>query len=225
MTVRVIESVDAQTLERIGRLRYQVYIKEQGKNYESANHISMVLLDRVDEVSTHFVAVDDNDAIYASLRYTKLSFIPAEYLIDEGFENVLSHGDLVKSCSLSSRLIISESFRGDRSTLAGLFDSIYNSSLEMDDIANFIQCRSGLEPIFYRLGFRNFGEPFVFKRTGELHTRLMIRVDSIFYLDSVKSRFSKLHLASGRNKEHPHGQSVWHTCTRVGNQPVQGGIK
>ncbi len=180
---------DAELLA-IQRLRYDVYVAEQGKPYPEADHAARLLADRWDARSSHFQLVRDGELV-AAVRHTPASAGRDRLLEDLHLREELLVDTPSERFSVTSRLVSRVESRGMMRALRDLLVAIYLHGVHGNELATFIHCRSELVPFFARLGFRAAGAPFVDAITHRTHLPMVIVLDEVMHLEATGSPFTE----------------------------------
>jgi predicted GNAT family N-acyltransferase len=174
-----------EEIESVFKLRYQVYISEQGKPYPDADHKLQRLLDPLDDVSTLLVA-RHSDAIVGSVRSSWFDIPQVRrsfpmFSIGQGFPVPLHN------IGIATRLVIDFNQRGRAATNA-LLRYLYRLSLERGDVISFAACNLKLASFFQRYGFIEFAPPYQDPVVGPL-ARLVLFTRDLHHLEAVRSPF------------------------------------
>lgn len=138
-------------LEEVGRLRYELFIKRDGKRYAHADHNNKVFLEPIDKISLNFMARVQNKCSVA-VRATWAN----DTVVDPHLEQVVAHADLddetLDQTIVNSRLASHPSMAA-RSLIAPLFQSMFRVALLANGRFCMAATRSSLIPLFERFGF------------------------------------------------------------------------
>lgn len=168
------------------RLRYEVYVAEQGKPYPQADHVNRLLADALDDEAQIIVAESDGDTV-GTLRNNWLSS-PATYAEYADLLGVNHFGSIpLERIAISSRLVFHPSYRFGAGR-ARLFDFNYECGAEKDTKLCFMLCVPQLAPLFKRIGYREYAAPVGDPVVGCLH-RLCLEFDDLAYLVRIRSPF------------------------------------
>lgn len=170
------------------RLRYEVYVTEQGKSYSEANHEERILADHLDKDCSLLIAESDG-AVIGTVRTNSLA--------DEKVQNQYRYLDFhsvplvePKASVVSSRLATERDHRnlGIRSKL---FESLYEHHITRGTRHCFLVCAPPIVRIFRRYGFREYNTPIMDEVVGRLH-RMVLELTDIGYLRSIASPFAPI---------------------------------
>ena len=159
---RFVSAEDQESLNRIWRLRHQVYSVELGYEPQSPSGYES---DEYDDFSAHFLAVDrSNDAI-ATIRVVlqnprglpmESDFSLSEYMRANGLSTAVEAG----------RFIIHKNVARDQRSLVafGLFRCLYDFCVEMGINDIFTTTWPKVMNKYKMPGFEQIGEPFLYSR-------------------------------------------------------------
>jgi len=158
--VRITRVADEASLGAIQRLRYDVYVMEQGKQYVEANHESRSFADPVDPVSTHFAAHYDGRLVGA-VRYTDADWLAPHLLAESRAIRSIVEGLAGSELSFTSRLVLDRRHRRSARCLEPMLVAVFEHACVSGCIANVIHTQVNLQRFFEKLGYRKAGDqPF-----------------------------------------------------------------
>jgi predicted GNAT family N-acyltransferase len=168
------------------RLRYDVYVAEQGKPYPEADHQRRLLTDELDADGETIVVAAGQEVI-ATVRATWFDSAATMARYRDVFE--LSRFPTVppRQIAVCSRLAASVEYR-DATARQKLFEAIYEIGLTRDTKLCFATCTSVLARLFRAYGFREYAPTISDPVVGKLH-RTVLHLDDIEYLERIKSPF------------------------------------
>lgn len=169
--------------ESIYRLRYQVYIAEQGKTY-SADHDRGTLRDDSDASAEHLYIREEGRAIAAVRMHLGGNPPNPAFPLGVFAREDRSHYAYV------SRLVVERSLRGGVITPL-LFRTVYRFAVEQGVKVAFTWCIPALVTLYKRVGFREFEKPFADPTVGEL-VPLVFITDDVAYLRAIRSSLAPL---------------------------------
>ncbi len=169
--------------DRIYRFRYQVYIKELGKNYlaDKQSHVQVMLKDELDADAFHFYLNNRNKDVIGTMR---IRFIDSE---DVEFKHFRLH-DQYEHCKLATvgRLMVARSNRammvGSQFTLKAFEFGLQNGI----DFC-FIEVEQRLSPLYERLGFKKISSTE--NSSGEMRIHFCLDLNDTKYLKTINSPF------------------------------------
>ncbi len=179
--IRRVQS--AAELDAIGRLRYDVYIRELDRRPPGIDDERKVLLDGEDAVSMVFGAYADGE-LAASFRATPIDQLPADSRWREVYR---CHSFPVAESAqmMLSRLVVD---RNHRASLVApkLFSHAYAAGREAGAELCFIIGMPNMVPLYQVLGFRRYCDGITDKDAGFRLPMVMITGDWAHF-ESVKS--------------------------------------
>lgn len=183
-SARVVASED--DMAAVARLRYEVYIAEQGKPYAKANHETRMWSDELDKESA-IVMVSCGGECVGTVRACWFS----DPLVVARYHDVFPQSDypdvLPQHICVCSRLAVRPE---ERNTAVRnlLFCSIFDLGVARGTRICFATCAAPLLRVFRKYGFREVAPPYVDVDVGLLH-RLALDIEDRAYLASIKSPF------------------------------------
>ena len=175
-----------EDFEKISKLRYQVYIEEQGKTYEEANHTNKSFSDRLDE-NAILVMVEKQAHLEGTVRLNCLSHSKAFSHYADMFEYQKFSDYSLNAIGVCSRLAVTTNSR-DGLVREALFNAIYEIGYTRGIRLCFVACAPVLLRLFRAYGFREFTTPYDDAVVGQLR-RLVLVVDDLTHLKKVNSPF------------------------------------
>ncbi|WFU07443.1 hypothetical protein QA648_36555 (plasmid) [Rhizobium sp. CB3171] len=139
----------------IGELRYRLFIKRDGKNYEHADHRNKIFLEPVDLVSANFYAMIAGTC-GLSVRLTSA----ADCLSDRHLSLIVEHSRLtdaeLEGTVLNSRFAVVDDNRM-KLRIPVVLREIYRVGMESGALRCLLAARAELVPLFARFGFAPLG--------------------------------------------------------------------
>jgi Acetyltransferase (GNAT) domain len=189
---KVVDNEDDR--QAIFRLRYEVYIAEQGKPYSHADHAHRALRDADDDWAGALVLVRIGGRPCATVRATHLGDSRAFEACRRRFELDAFAAWPRDQMVVCSRLAVLPEFRRGPAGRA-VFDAIYRYELGRGVRFCFQFCATRLRPLFLRYGFREYLPAVDDPVIGAAH-RMALLLDDVEHLRSSRSPF----LAAAREK-------------------------
>jgi predicted GNAT family N-acyltransferase len=169
------------------RLRYDVYIAEQGKPYPESDHHNKCLLDELDAESD-VVVVESADRIIGTVRGTWLESPAAIARYAHVFEVARFSAFQLTEIGVCSRLAVSMDHRNAQ-TLKLLLSTLYARALDCETRLCFATCAPMFLRMFRRYGFREYAAPIRDPIVGTLH-RICLVLDDVEHLTTLGSPFA-----------------------------------
>jgi predicted GNAT family N-acyltransferase len=179
------------------RLRYEVYVAEQGKPYPDADHRQRLLVDELDEAATILI-VEEAGQVVGTLRANWFNSQAAQREYPEMFTRIRASDVEASRVAVCSRLAVRPDHRHSR-TRGLLFESIYAIGLARETALCFATCVPSLVRLFSRYGFHEYDRPFRDLTVGPLH-RMVLALDDLQNLERNRSPF--LQVANKRSLTH-----------------------
>lgn len=185
-----IRLAQGQDLERIGRFRYQVYVKELGRRAAFADHASQTLIEPADHHphSAIFYTEDDGH-LTGTVRVTLGPAVDElePYAAVTGAQplQALSARKMV----LVTRLMVAPGARG-LGDASALVQACFQFSCENDVVLGLASCKPALQPFFQRSGFAVCGPDYEHPDAGV--QRPMFMVVEPAFLNARRSRLAAL---------------------------------
>jgi predicted GNAT family N-acyltransferase len=171
------------------RLRYDVYIAEQGKGYPDANHDERLLSDELDPDS-ELIVVESMGDIVGTVRANWFDSVATRARYAHVFELIRFPEPLPNYIAVCSRLAASAEHRHTRARSL-LFETIYANGLQRNTQLCFATCAPLLLRMFRKYGFREYLAPIHDAVVGILHRTLLV-LDDLDHLERVRSPFFEM---------------------------------
>lgn len=181
ITIRPIEG--PEELAAVGRLRYDVHVRELGRRPEGCDDVLGLLLD-ADDASSSIHAAFDGDELLACLRMTPMDQLPADSRWNALYEPTGFPVPLAQQ-ALLSRLVVRADQRNSLLAprlLAAAYDAFRGAGGELV----FLRCPANLVPLYEVVGFRRYKAGSVDAVAGFQLPMVMIAGDWT-YFETVKS--------------------------------------
>jgi predicted GNAT family N-acyltransferase len=173
------------------RLRYQVYVGEQNKNYPEADHVAMTLSDELDE-EADLILIGTDDRVVGTVRgnYFDSRATCQRYA---GYFEISRFSEVDPAhIAVGSRMASHPAYRhGVVREL--LFESMYSRALVLRTELCLIACAPALRPLYERYGFREYLAPIHDAVVGPLHRMLLVLHD-LEYLQRMSSPYARIAL-------------------------------
>ncbi len=178
---------EAHERQAVYRLRYDVYVAEQGKAYVQADHAERLLRDAADDYSGAclFITVDGQPA--GTVRATYLHDDAAYAAYRELFNLERWDTSMRESMVVCSRLAILPQYRKTR-VVHKVFEELYRYEAQRDVRLCFQYCAPALVPLFEHYGFREYAPVVEDPVLGKAH-RMLLVLDDLDHLQRVGSPF------------------------------------
>lgn len=183
--VRIIKANGHPDIEQaVHRFRYQVYVEEMGRKQRYADDGAKTITEPLDAVSTVFAAIDGNDRVVGTLRYTSVGKCPdSEYTSFYRMNEFTPY--FPGRCSFTTKLMIAPHLR--RSTLATrLAITAFKLAVSAEHALNFIDCNEHLISFFKRFGYLPFPQRSIHDEYGEVQV-MVLPLRDLRHLESVRS--------------------------------------
>ena len=181
-----------EDVEAAARLRYAVYVAEQGKAYAQADHARAVFTDDFD-AGSDVVLVEDAGQLVGTVRASSFADPRVADAFGGTFERQRfpeSGDDAIVVCT---RLAVLPEYR--RSVARDLlFTTIYATRLAKGTELCFAACAPVLLRLFQHYGFVEYAEPYTDPTVGMLH-RTVLRLRDLDTLRRAGSPFLSIALA------------------------------
>lgn len=171
------------------RLRYEVYIAEQGKPYPEADHTQRMLSDELDETAEIIVA-ESSGHIVGTVRANWFDSASTRLRYLDMFQMVEDKPTRAERVAVCSRLAALPGHRHSRAREL-LFESIYEVGLARSTELCFATCTPALVRMFKQYGFREYATPIDDLIAGKL-CRMLLVLDDLDHLASVRSPFTMI---------------------------------
>lgn len=168
------------------RLRYDVYVSEQGKVCPEADHSRRVLTDELDADSDLIVA-ESEGTIVGTVRATHCAHAAVRERYGAEFEIDHVPALSVSEFGVCSRLAVHPECR-DMTVRRELFDAVYEAGMNRGIRLCFAMCAPALLRMFLRVGFREYAPTVMDPHLGLRH-RILLVMDDLAHLQRVHSPF------------------------------------
>jgi len=187
-TVETVARVAVTTADRLAavRLRYEVYIAEQGKAYPEADHDERLLSDELDPDAA-VIVVESAGQIVGTVRANWFDSGATRARYSYVFELVRFPTFNPAEIAVCSRLAASMDHRHLRAREM-LFETIYERGLDRRTRLRFATCATILLRMFRKSGFREYAVPIRDAIVGMLHRTVLV-LDDLAHLERVHSPF------------------------------------
>jgi predicted GNAT family N-acyltransferase len=187
-TINTVARLAVTTEDRLAafRLRYEVYVAEQGKPYPEADHDERLLSDELDP-DGEIIVVESGGRIVGTVRanWFVSGFTRSRY--SHVFELLRFPEINPAEIAVCSRLAASLDHRHLRAREL-LFETIYERGLGRSTRLCFATCASILLRMFRKYGFREYAPPIRDPVVGMLHRTVLV-LDDLAHLERVHSPF------------------------------------
>lgn len=171
-------------LHQVFRLRYEVYIKEQGKPIPAADHAQGILREPIDDFAFQLVAFVSNCAVAAVRRsYSDGCILPDE--IEHLFSLQILRQYRNGLIGHSTRFVIKNEFRHSRIAIQ-LTAEAYRLSLLKPIQFDVLLSHPGLVPLYESLAYRRIGKTFFDPISGIMFPMVLLLRD-LDYLETIRS--------------------------------------
>lgn len=162
--VRIAET--HQDLQRIGRLRYSLFVAKDGKSYPCADHENQCFIEPIDHKSLNICGVNDSTCLTA-IRLTRAQIA----LEDDYLQRLLNHSPFDASrygrLTVVSRLVAAR-HKDAKPLMVGAMREGYRVALANGIAFAVAATRPSLVPFFSRMGFVASGVSYVEAIAGEM---------------------------------------------------------
>lgn len=176
------------------RLRYDVYIAEQGKPYPGADHTNRLMVDELD-ADAEIIIVEADGVVVGTVRGNPFTCRATFEHYASPFELHRFSAMQLNEMYVCSRLAASTEYR-HAAARDLLFRGIYEHGLRLGTRLCFATCAPVLIRMFRRYGFREYASPILDPIVGALH-RMVLVLDDVTYLAQVRSPFEPIARAHG----------------------------
>ncbi len=167
------------------RLRYEVFVVEQRKYKETANHSDRMLRDHLDDVAEHLCLLQ-NDQIIGSLRQVRGREHASEEMWRQfGLEDFAAFPD--SFFGFSGRLMLPRTERGSLG-LVNLLQTNYERGRTAGAMFDFIVCNPHLVRLYEQLGYRRYKQHFFDPNHG-YNVAMVFLADDVPHLEDIRSPF------------------------------------
>lgn len=184
--IGIREAKSADDINAICRFRYDVYISEQGRSIEGADHERREVREPLDHCSRILIA-EDADGLVGCIRTTVMTYDSAAAFPEYAFHAFHRFREFFerKRVAMTTRLLLRAKYQ--RSKLALVLPMrMYRYCLDANLAFNLIDIRPKYHQFFRRLGFRRSGDDITRAHVGML-TPMVLVVRDRSHLESVDS--------------------------------------
>ena len=168
------------------RLRYDVYIAEQGKRYKEADHDERLFIDELDREAAILLVTQNGEAA-GTVRANWFSSASVRRMYADSVQQQRFSAIDDDKTWICSRLAVAATCRDQRARSA-LFETIYEIAVTRGTQLCFATCAPILLRLFRGYGFREYAPPLADPIVGTLHRTLLV-LDDLTHLAQVKSPF------------------------------------
>lgn len=145
--------------ESIFRLRYMVLVEEQGKHPRYADHNTRNVAEPLDQAGVMLVKIIGGQLIGAA-RINRFRDIKDPYYLNAYTADFFTGNGIENYMVIISRLVLLPGYRGSAS-FYGIICEMYRWILQSGYSVILIECAADQEPIFKKMGFVSFNDPFL----------------------------------------------------------------
>ena len=170
-------------LAAVGRLRYDVFVREMGRRPDGSDDEQALQVDPEDALSTIYAAFD-GDAAVACLRMTPMHQLPPDSAWRELYQTTRFPVPEIQQAMLS-RMVVRSDLRATQlapQLLAAAYDAFRAEGGELI----FLRCVANMVPLYEVMGWRRYKDGSVDSDLGFALPMVMIAGDWT-YFDAVKS--------------------------------------
>lgn len=180
-----IAAISEEEKEVLYRLRYEVFVVEQHKYKETANHVDRMLRDHLDDVAEH-LCLFQNSQIIGSLRQVRGREHASEEMWRQfGLEDFAAFPD--SFFGFSGRLMLPRTERGSLG-LVNLLQTNYERGRTAGAVFDFIICNPHLVRLYEQLGYRRYKQHFFDPNHG-YNVPMVFLADDVPHLEEIRSPF------------------------------------
>jgi hypothetical protein len=177
MDVRIASGDDPCVRDQLFRLRYRVYVEQQGYAPPEADHLRQMLADDLDPLSVS-KALIQNAEVVGSLRMTQLcAVIDRRRIIDRLALGPAIAKFGVEALGLTSRFLFDQMRAISPKGMFRLLEAGYVYGMQVGCRILFGDCSAGLLAFYQHLGYRTYARPYIDPVFGEKFPLLMILRD------------------------------------------------
>lgn len=163
-TLEVLQGLSR--IEEIERFRYSIYVAEQHKPLPAADHQAKRLPDADDHSAFHFCVRNSAKELVGYTRMHYAEAIPSAEIAQLELGDLVRHSP--KVLGFISKLMVDKSLRGRTNAVRLIMTMIeYGCERFKEAEGAVFHCSSELVPLYRRMGFRPFGEPFLDPYVGQ----------------------------------------------------------
>ena len=150
----------------IERFRYSIYVAEQHKPLPAADHQGKRLPDPDDHAAFHFCMRNSARKLVGYARMHYAQSIPSSAIAHLELADLARHSP--KVLGFISKLMVDKSLRGRTNAVRLIMSMIQYGCERFEEAEGAVfHCCSDLVPLYARMGFRPFGEPFLDPYVGQ----------------------------------------------------------
>ncbi len=157
------------------RLRYALYIAEQGKPYPEADHRQQTLMDELDN-DGDIIVVESDGVICGTVRAnwfdSPTAFARYHHVFELSRFSDISPAEIAVCSRLAASPEHDHAWAREK-----LFEAIYERGLVRNTQLCFVTCAPLLRRMFRKYGFREYLAPIEDKIVGKLHRMLLVLHD------------------------------------------------
>jgi len=173
------------------RLRYHVYVGEQGKGYPEADHSALTLSDELDD-EAELILVSVDGFVGGTVRGNLFGSCATRHRYGKYFEVSRVSGFDPARIAVASRMAAHPAYRHG-AVRRLLFESLYSRGLALQTELCFVACAPALLPLYRRYGWREYVAPIEDPIVGARH-RMLLVLDDIEYLERMNSPYARIAL-------------------------------
>lgn len=194
------------------RLRYEVFVVEQHKYKDTANHGNRMLRDHLDDVAEH-LCLFQNDQTIGSLRQVRGREHASEEMWRQfGLEDFAAFPD--SFFGFSGRLMLPRTERGSLG-LVNLLQTNYERGRTAGAVFDFIICNPHLVRLYEQLGYRRYKQHFFDPNHG-YNVPMVFLADDVPHLEDIRSPFlpvaqlwpSRPEISQWFHQQFPHNTAI-----------------
>ncbi|MEJ8837560.1 GNAT family N-acetyltransferase [Ramlibacter sp. AN1133] len=177
----------AADMQAVARLRYEVYIEEQGKPYPSADHANRTWTDALDLANPSVILVAAGDLVVGTIRVNALDDPEVRAVYGPVFDLTGAGAPFAEDAVVCSRLAVAPRHRNGRAR-ALLLQTIFEHGLAGGAKHCFAASAAPLLRLFRSYGFREYAGPVQDPVVGKLR-RSVLKLHDLRHLEAVGSPF------------------------------------
>ncbi len=187
-TFSIIEARSPEQLDRVYRLRYQIYVEEMGRRQQYADHGQGIVCEPLD-ITGHVLSasVVHSDEVVATVRFN-VGVDEHFGVYTELYRLSMFAPYFPSQVSITTKLMIAAPYRRDRLAV-DLACFSYRRALELQACFDFIDCNPPLVPFFTRLGYRQVFDPVHHPEYGDVIPLVLVLHD-VNHLQRIGSPFA-----------------------------------
>jgi N-acyl-L-homoserine lactone synthetase len=174
----VHQATTAESLLRLQRFRYKIYIEELGKQLPWTDHRRRLLTDPDDQHALHFYCTTLFGSIVGCARLHVSPHIPVHVLADLGLGKFFT--EYTRPAGYVSKLMFKRGLRGKGGALK-LLAHLYLFGRSTGGVLCFNHCNPKLVRYYERMGLHKFGKPFLDPYVGTQIPMVQILEDEAHY--------------------------------------------